>query len=97
VVEQLGADQREAAPSREQRRVLSLHLPPFPSHCCIFGTARSGQGRAVCARRKKIFSGFEKIFWSGPLTLLEQGRAAFHMVYRIKSGALPFCDTSEKC
>jgi hypothetical protein len=62
--------------SREQRMVLSLHLPAFPSHSEVFGTARSRPGRAVCARRRKIFSGFEKIFRSGPWTartVLERG------------------------
>ena len=34
----------------------------------VFGTARSRQGRAVCARRRKIFSGFEKIFRRASLT-----------------------------
>src|SRR5947209_12463909 len=71
-----GADQREAAVSREQRKVLSLHLPAFPSHSEVFGTARSRPGRAVCARRRKIFSGVEKIFRSAPWTartVLEHG------------------------
>src|ERR1051326_9297701 len=40
----------------------------FPLSQSIFGTARSGQGRAGCARRRRIFSGFEKIFRSAPLT-----------------------------
>ena len=48
-------------------RKAALHWPPFPCHSQVFGTARSGQGRAVCARRRKIFSAFEKIFWSAPL------------------------------
>src|SRR4051812_28756859 len=48
----------------------------FPLSQSIFGTARSRQGRAFFARRRKIFSGFEKIFRSAPLTartVLEHG------------------------
>ena len=73
---QLGADQREAAGRAPLTPVLPLHLPPFPCHWELFGTARSGPGRAGCARRRKIFSGFEKIFWSAPWTartVLEHG------------------------
>lgn len=47
---------------------LPLHLPPFPCLSELFGTARSGQGRALFARRRRIFSGFEKILRSEPLT-----------------------------
>src|SRR6516225_3600002 len=56
--------------------VWPLHLPPFPSHRAFFGTARSGQGRAGCARRRRIFCGVEKIVRSEPLrarTVLEHG------------------------
>jgi hypothetical protein len=44
---------------------LPMHFPPFPCHWQVFGTAGSGQGRAVCGRR------------SEPLTamaVLEHGR-----------------------
>ena len=60
----------------EAETVGPLHLPPFPSHRAVFGTDRSGQGRAVSARRRRIFCGFEKILRSGPLTartVLEHG------------------------
>src|SRR5436305_9325593 len=40
----------------------------FPLSQFLFGTARSRQGRALFARRRKIFSVFEKIFRSAPLT-----------------------------
>ena len=43
-------------------------MPPFPSQRAVFGTARSGPGRAVWARRRRIFYGFEKILRSGPWT-----------------------------
>ena len=48
----------------------------FPLSESIFGTARSRPGRAGCARRRKIFSGVEKIFRSAPWTVrtvLEDG------------------------
>jgi hypothetical protein len=48
----------------------------FPLSQSVFGTARSGQGRALSARRRKIFSEVEKIFRSAPLTartVLEYG------------------------
>ena len=64
----LGADQREARWGWKVSVVWRLHLPPFPSRWNVFGTARSGQGRAGC--------GFAKILWSGPLrarTVLEHG------------------------
>jgi hypothetical protein len=67
-------DQREAAAWRKYGGVLPLQLPPFPSLSAISGTARSRQGRAVYARRRKIFCAFEKIFRSAPLparTVLE--------------------------
>jgi hypothetical protein len=60
----------------EAETVWPLHLPPFPSHRAVFGTDRSGQGRAVSARRRRIFCGLEKILRSGPLTartVLEHG------------------------
>ena len=60
----------------EAETVGPLHLPPFPSHRAVFGTDRSGQGRAVSARRRRIFCGFEKILRSAPLTartVLEHG------------------------
>jgi len=46
-----GADQREAARGCKRRVVLRLQLPPFPSLRRVFGTARSGPGRAGFARR----------------------------------------------
>jgi hypothetical protein len=30
-----------------------MHFPPFPCHWQVFGTTRSGQGRAVCTRRRE--------------------------------------------
>ena len=72
----LEADHREARWGQKLSVVWALHLPPFPSRWEVFGTARSGQGRAVFARRRRIFCGFEKILWSGPLrarTVLEHG------------------------
>ena len=63
-----GADQREARGSQKLRWFWPLHLPPFPSHRRFFGTARSGPGRAVYARRRRIFCRFEKILRSGPWT-----------------------------
>jgi len=60
----------------EAETVWPLHLPPFPSHRAVLGTDRSGQGRAVIARRRRIFCGSEKILRSGPLTartVLEHG------------------------
>jgi hypothetical protein len=49
----VGADQREAAHGCKLRMVLPLQLPPFPSLRCVFGTARSGPGRAGFARRSE--------------------------------------------
>src|SRR3982751_2801169 len=45
---QLEPDQREAVASCKKE---SLRLPPFLCHRNIFGTTRSGQGRAGFARR----------------------------------------------
>jgi hypothetical protein len=42
--------------------VLTLHLPAFPCHSLVFGTARSSQERALARGGEKIFSVFEKIF-----------------------------------
>jgi len=49
----VGADQREAEQSCKLREGLALQLPPFPSLRCVFGTARSGPGRAGFARRSE--------------------------------------------
>ena len=65
---------RERRPSGGTTKPIAEHglgpclLPPFPSHRVVFGTARSGPGRAECARRRRIFCGFEKILRSGPWT-----------------------------
>jgi hypothetical protein len=72
-----GPTKREARAGRELRGFLPLQLPPFSSLWKIFGTARSGPGRAVLARRRKIFTAFEKILWSAPWTartVLKDGR-----------------------
>ena len=70
---ELGADHREAR-GRKLSVVWPVHLLPFPSRWEVFGTARSGQGRAGYARRRRNFCGFEKILRSEPLrarTVLE--------------------------
>ena len=48
--------------------VLRLYLPPFPCNSRVFGTVRSRPGRAIWARRRKIFSGVEKILLRAPWT-----------------------------
>jgi hypothetical protein len=66
-VPQLDADQREACNTSGEYG-FDFAFSRFPLSLQIFGTAHSSQGRALYARRKKIFSAFEKIFWSVPLT-----------------------------
>lgn len=48
--------------------VLRLYLPPFPCNSRVFGTDRSRPGRAIYARRRKIFSAVEKILLRGSWT-----------------------------
>jgi hypothetical protein len=50
----------------EAERVLPLHLPPFPSHGEVFGTARSGPGRAGVRGGGESFAGLKKFSGADP-------------------------------
>ena len=65
----------------------------FPLSQSIFGTARSGQGRAHYARRRRIFSVFEKILRSAPLTARTVPHARSHRERGPSNSLLPQADS----
>jgi hypothetical protein len=87
-VPQLHDDQREAC-SASGGDGFDFAFSRFPLSLQIFGTARNSQGRALYARRRKIFSALEKIFRSVPLTHLlhrDIGSYPFSVVCNFENG-----------